>query len=88
MAFPIARLIAELSRGMTLRAGDVLLTGTPAGIGDALGAQGGLIVYAARPLHRSSGQSGRRPPASRHPTGPLLSQPEFPSPTPGGLTVG
>ncbi|WP_116953415.1 fumarylacetoacetate hydrolase family protein [Jiangella endophytica] len=35
MAFTIPRLIAELSRGMTLRAGDVLLTGTPAGIGNA-----------------------------------------------------
>jgi len=35
MAFPIARLIAELSWGMTLRAGDVLLTGTPSGIGNA-----------------------------------------------------
>jgi 2-keto-4-pentenoate hydratase/2-oxohepta-3-ene-1,7-dioic acid hydratase in catechol pathway len=35
MAFPIPRLIAELSRGMTLRAGDVLLTGTPSGIGNA-----------------------------------------------------
>ncbi|MEU8512814.1 fumarylacetoacetate hydrolase family protein [Kitasatospora sp. NPDC048722] len=35
MAFPIARLIAELSLGMTLRAGDVLLTGTPSGIGSA-----------------------------------------------------
>ncbi|HEY8583041.1 MAG TPA: fumarylacetoacetate hydrolase family protein [Capillimicrobium sp.] len=35
MAFPIAALIAELSWGMTLRAGDVLLTGTPSGIGNA-----------------------------------------------------
>jgi 2-keto-4-pentenoate hydratase/2-oxohepta-3-ene-1,7-dioic acid hydratase in catechol pathway len=35
MAFSIPRLIAELSRGMTLRAGDVLLTGTPSGIGNA-----------------------------------------------------
>ncbi|PBC75471.1 2-keto-4-pentenoate hydratase/2-oxohepta-3-ene-1,7-dioic acid hydratase in catechol pathway [Streptomyces sp. TLI_235] len=35
MAFPVARLIAELSHGMTLRAGDVLLTGTPSGIGSA-----------------------------------------------------
>jgi 2-keto-4-pentenoate hydratase/2-oxohepta-3-ene-1,7-dioic acid hydratase in catechol pathway len=35
MAFPIERLIAELSWGMTLRAGDVLLTGTPSGIGNA-----------------------------------------------------
>jgi 2-keto-4-pentenoate hydratase/2-oxohepta-3-ene-1,7-dioic acid hydratase in catechol pathway len=35
MAFPIERLIAELSFGMTLRAGDVLLTGTPSGVGYA-----------------------------------------------------
>lgn len=35
MAFPLARLIAELSWGMTLRAGDVILTGTPSGIGNA-----------------------------------------------------
>ncbi|MGW2342575.1 fumarylacetoacetate hydrolase family protein [Streptomyces sp. NPDC001661] len=35
MAFPIARIIAELSHGMTLRAGDVVLTGTPSGIGSA-----------------------------------------------------
>lgn len=35
MAFSIPRIIAELSRGMTLRAGDVVLTGTPAGIGNA-----------------------------------------------------
>ncbi len=35
MAFAVPRLIAELSRGMTLRAGDLLLTGTPSGIGNA-----------------------------------------------------
>jgi 2-keto-4-pentenoate hydratase/2-oxohepta-3-ene-1,7-dioic acid hydratase in catechol pathway len=35
VAFSFERLIAELSRGMTLRAGDVLLTGTPAGVGNA-----------------------------------------------------
>jgi len=35
MAFPIDELIAELSFGMTLKAGDVLLTGTPSGIGYA-----------------------------------------------------
>ncbi|MGH8782848.1 fumarylacetoacetate hydrolase family protein [Paraburkholderia sp.] len=36
MAFSIAELIAEASFGMTLYAGDVLLTGTPAGIGNAM----------------------------------------------------
>lgn len=35
MAFSLARIIAELSSGMTLRAGDVVLTGTPSGIGNA-----------------------------------------------------
>ena len=35
MAFPISELISELSMGMTLYAGDVLLTGTPSGIGNA-----------------------------------------------------
>ncbi len=35
MAFPVAELIAELSFGMTLHPGDVLLTGTPSGIGNA-----------------------------------------------------
>jgi len=34
-AFRFDQLIAELSRGMTLRAGDILLTGTPSGIGNA-----------------------------------------------------
>lgn len=35
MAFSIPTLLAELSSGMTLRAGDILLTGTPSGIGNA-----------------------------------------------------
>ena len=35
MIFPIATLIEELSRGMTLLAGTVILTGTPAGVGSA-----------------------------------------------------
>ncbi len=33
MIFPVARLIAELSRGATLHPGTVLLTGTPSGVG-------------------------------------------------------
>ncbi|HWG05968.1 MAG TPA: fumarylacetoacetate hydrolase family protein [Beijerinckiaceae bacterium] len=33
MAFPLPELISELSFGMTLRAGDILLTGTPSGVG-------------------------------------------------------
>ncbi|WP_322059985.1 fumarylacetoacetate hydrolase family protein [Paraburkholderia sp. J63] len=33
MIFSVARIIAELSRGMTLLSGDVILTGTPEGIG-------------------------------------------------------
>lgn len=35
MAFPVPELIAELSFGMTLWPGDVVLTGTPAGVGNA-----------------------------------------------------
>ncbi len=35
MIFPVRTLIAELSRGMTLLAGTVLLTGTPSGVGAA-----------------------------------------------------
>ncbi len=35
MIFPIPRLIAELSRGMTLEPGDVIATGTPEGVGFA-----------------------------------------------------
>jgi len=35
MAFAIPDLIAELSLGMTVRAGDVLLTGTPSGVGQS-----------------------------------------------------
>ncbi|NEA32943.1 fumarylacetoacetate hydrolase family protein [Streptomyces sp. SID13031] len=35
MAYDVATLVSELSFGMTLRPGDLLLTGTPAGIGNA-----------------------------------------------------
>jgi 2-keto-4-pentenoate hydratase/2-oxohepta-3-ene-1,7-dioic acid hydratase in catechol pathway len=35
MIFPVARLIADLSRGMTLLAGSVILTGSPSGVGHA-----------------------------------------------------
>lgn len=35
VAYRFERIISELSWGMTLRAGDVILTGTPAGIGNA-----------------------------------------------------
>jgi 2-keto-4-pentenoate hydratase/2-oxohepta-3-ene-1,7-dioic acid hydratase in catechol pathway len=33
MIFPVPRLIAELSRGLTLEPGDLISTGTPAGCG-------------------------------------------------------
>jgi len=54
MAFSIPRLIAELSLGMTLRAGDVVLTGTPSGIGNArepavLLAEGDVVVLLGEP---------------------------------------
>lgn len=35
MIFPVARLVAELSKGMTLLPGDVIATGTPEGVGFA-----------------------------------------------------
>ena len=35
MIFPVERIIAELSQGMTPRAGDIILTGMPSGIGNA-----------------------------------------------------
>jgi 2-keto-4-pentenoate hydratase/2-oxohepta-3-ene-1,7-dioic acid hydratase in catechol pathway len=35
MLFPVAALVSELSRGMTLLRGTVILTGTPAGVGAA-----------------------------------------------------
>jgi 2-keto-4-pentenoate hydratase/2-oxohepta-3-ene-1,7-dioic acid hydratase in catechol pathway len=35
MIFSVARLIAELSRGMTLMANSIILTGTPSGVGAA-----------------------------------------------------
>jgi 2-keto-4-pentenoate hydratase/2-oxohepta-3-ene-1,7-dioic acid hydratase in catechol pathway len=36
MIFSIARIIAELSRGMTLEPGDIIATGTPEGVGFAM----------------------------------------------------
>ena len=36
MIFDIPRIIAELSKGMTLEAGDVIATGTPEGVGFAM----------------------------------------------------
>jgi 2-keto-4-pentenoate hydratase/2-oxohepta-3-ene-1,7-dioic acid hydratase in catechol pathway len=33
MLHPVARIIADLSRGMTLLEGTVILTGTPSGVG-------------------------------------------------------
>jgi 2-keto-4-pentenoate hydratase/2-oxohepta-3-ene-1,7-dioic acid hydratase in catechol pathway len=35
MAFALPELLSELSFGMTLRPGDILLTGTPSGVGYA-----------------------------------------------------
>ncbi len=37
MLFDVATLISVLSDGMTLEPGDILATGTPAGVGDASG---------------------------------------------------
>ncbi|MNC99168.1 Ureidoglycolate lyase [compost metagenome] len=35
MYFKLPRIIAELSAGLTLEAGDIILTGTPSGVGHA-----------------------------------------------------
>ncbi|HUG56577.1 MAG TPA: fumarylacetoacetate hydrolase family protein [Candidatus Limnocylindrales bacterium] len=35
MAFPVSRIVAELSRGLELEPGDVIITGTPEGVGFA-----------------------------------------------------
>jgi 2-keto-4-pentenoate hydratase/2-oxohepta-3-ene-1,7-dioic acid hydratase in catechol pathway len=35
MTFSVAKLIADWSRGMTLEPGDLLMTGTPSGVGFA-----------------------------------------------------
>lgn len=35
MMFPVARILAELSRGTTLLPGDIVLTGTPEGVGQS-----------------------------------------------------
>jgi 2-keto-4-pentenoate hydratase/2-oxohepta-3-ene-1,7-dioic acid hydratase in catechol pathway len=35
MVFGVARIIAELSNGMALETGDLILTGTPSGVGFA-----------------------------------------------------
>jgi 2-keto-4-pentenoate hydratase/2-oxohepta-3-ene-1,7-dioic acid hydratase in catechol pathway len=35
MYFKVARIIAELSRGLTLVPGDIIATGTPPGVGNA-----------------------------------------------------
>lgn len=35
MIFDLPRIIADLSRGMTLEAGDIIATGTPSGVGYA-----------------------------------------------------
>jgi 2-keto-4-pentenoate hydratase/2-oxohepta-3-ene-1,7-dioic acid hydratase in catechol pathway len=34
MIFPVKELVAYLSRNFTLEAGDIILTGTPSGVGE------------------------------------------------------
>jgi 2-keto-4-pentenoate hydratase/2-oxohepta-3-ene-1,7-dioic acid hydratase in catechol pathway len=36
LIFPIAKIIEELSKGMTLEPGDIIATGTPAGVGKGM----------------------------------------------------
>ena len=42
LIFDIAQIISDLSRGLTLRAGDLIMTGTPAGVGIAMNPLGVL----------------------------------------------
>lgn len=35
MIFPVRQIVSELSQGQTLKAGSIILTGTPSGVGDA-----------------------------------------------------
>jgi 2-keto-4-pentenoate hydratase/2-oxohepta-3-ene-1,7-dioic acid hydratase in catechol pathway len=44
LIFPVARIIAELSKGLTLEAGDIIATGTPGGCGYQLDPQHFLAV--------------------------------------------
>lgn len=55
--FNIDHVIAELSQGMTLRAGTIIATGTPAGVGMRMG----------RPLPRPGRRSAVRDRGHRHP---------------------
>ncbi len=35
MIFPVKQIVSDLSQGQTLKAGSIILTGTPSGVGDA-----------------------------------------------------
>jgi 2-keto-4-pentenoate hydratase/2-oxohepta-3-ene-1,7-dioic acid hydratase in catechol pathway len=64
VAFSFERIIAELSWGMTLRAGDIILTGTPSGIGNAREPQvflseGDLVVTRVSTLGELRNRVGR-----------------------------
>jgi 2-keto-4-pentenoate hydratase/2-oxohepta-3-ene-1,7-dioic acid hydratase in catechol pathway len=53
MVFPVAAIIAFISRMMTLQPGDVIATGTPSGVGSATGTYlrpGDMVVAAIEPI--------------------------------------
>jgi 2-keto-4-pentenoate hydratase/2-oxohepta-3-ene-1,7-dioic acid hydratase in catechol pathway len=53
MVFPVAAVIAFISRMMTLQPGDVIATGTPSGVGSATGTYlrpGDLVVATIDPI--------------------------------------
>jgi 2-keto-4-pentenoate hydratase/2-oxohepta-3-ene-1,7-dioic acid hydratase in catechol pathway len=53
MVFPVAAIIAFISRMMTLQPGDVIATGTPSGVGSATGTYlrpGDLVVASIEPI--------------------------------------
>ena len=80
MVFPVGELLAYVSGLMTLEPGDVVITGTPAGVavaapeprpylrdGDLVEIDGGVLGRHRSPVHARSDAGGR-------PTGPLVPQ--------------
>lgn len=80
MVFPVGELLAYVSGLMTLEPGDVVITGTPAGVavaapeprpylrdGDLVEIDGGALGRHRSPVHSRSDAGGR-------PTGPLVPQ--------------
>lgn len=77
LAFPFGRLVADLSQLMTLEAGDIILTGTPAG--SSVAQPGDVVeVEVDAPTAPGAPATGRlvtRVVASEHPIAPFSAQP-------------